>query len=33
LEDKKNAVATTNFVLRELAKLLAPFTPFLADMI
>lgn len=30
-EDKGNALSTTRFVLGELAKLMAPFTPFFAD--
>ncbi len=32
-EDKKNAAATINFVLRELAKIMAPFTPFLSEIV
>ncbi len=30
-KDKKLALATTNYVLTELAKLMAPFTPFMAE--
>jgi isoleucyl-tRNA synthetase len=30
-EDRKNAIATTRFVLRELSKFMAPFTPFFAE--
>ncbi|PCI30240.1 isoleucine--tRNA ligase [Candidatus Wolfebacteria bacterium] len=30
-EDKKLALGTTRFVMREFAKVLAPFTPFIAD--
>jgi isoleucyl-tRNA synthetase len=33
VEDKKNALATTRYVLQELSKLLAPFMPFLAEEI
>ncbi len=33
LEDKKKAIATTKFVLIELSKILAPFTPFIAESI
>ena len=32
-EDKEYSVATINFVLRELAKMMAPFTPFLSEII
>lgn len=31
IEDKNNALATTHYVIRELAKYMAPFTPFYAD--
>jgi isoleucyl-tRNA synthetase len=31
--DKQFAISTTNYVLRELAKIMAPFTPFLAEEI
>ncbi|MDQ3014441.1 MAG: isoleucine--tRNA ligase [bacterium] len=31
VEDKKNALATTRYVLVELSKLMAPFMPFLAE--
>ncbi len=31
LEDKKNALSTTAFVLKELSKYMAPFTPFFAE--
>ncbi len=31
LEDKKFALITTNYVLREFSKILAPFAPFLAE--
>ncbi len=30
-EDAKSAAATTKFVLKNLAKLMAPFTPFIAE--
>jgi isoleucyl-tRNA synthetase len=33
IEDKNNALATTHFVLLELAKYMAPFTPFFAEHI
>lgn len=32
-EDKSHAIATTRFVLKEFAKVLAPFTPFVAEEI
>ncbi|HIP21477.1 MAG TPA: hypothetical protein EYG72_00720 [Candidatus Pacebacteria bacterium] len=32
-EDKEYSVVTINFVLRELAKMMAPFTPFLSEII
>jgi isoleucyl-tRNA synthetase len=32
-EDKENALATTRFVLLELSKLMAPFTPFIAEQV
>ncbi len=32
-EDKNNALATTKFVLIELSKVMAPFTPFIAEQI
>jgi len=32
-EDKQYALATTNHILREFSKLIAPFTPFLAESI
>ena len=31
--DKENALATTRFVLLELSKLMAPFTPFIAEQV
>jgi len=33
LEDKNNALKTTHFVLNTLAKIMAPFTPFFAEII
>ncbi|MEK7635125.1 MAG: class I tRNA ligase family protein [Patescibacteria group bacterium] len=33
VKDRNNALATTNFVLMELAKLIAPFMPFFAESI
>lgn len=33
LNDKEQALATTKFVLTELAKVMAPFTPFIAEQI
>ena len=32
-DDKNNAIATTRFILFELSKILAPFTPFIAEEI
>ncbi|MBI2628117.1 MAG: class I tRNA ligase family protein [Candidatus Niyogibacteria bacterium] len=32
-KDKNNAIATTKFVLSEFSKIIAPFAPFLAEMI
>ncbi|MEK7549120.1 MAG: class I tRNA ligase family protein, partial [Patescibacteria group bacterium] len=32
-EDKENAIATTRYVLLEFSKLIAPFMPFMAEMI
>jgi isoleucyl-tRNA synthetase len=31
--DKKNAIATTRYVLLELSKIMAPFTPFIAEQV
>lgn len=33
LQDKENAIRTTGFVLSELAKIMAPFTPFIAEQL
>lgn len=32
-EDKKNAIRTTRYILKEFSKILAPFTPFIAEEI
>ena len=32
-KDKQNAIATTNFVLSEFSKVIAPFAPFIAEKI
>jgi isoleucyl-tRNA synthetase len=32
-QDKNNAIATTKFVLEEFSKIIAPFTPFIAEIV